>query len=466
MGLEPDLTILLSECSPMDKLVIVLVCTIPTQGKPGIPVRITVGLYRRPPPKLHLYRPLLYYTALLLYYIVIMSPQAGKRKIKLTERGSQLSELFKRRHTQGSNDSSTQDSNDSSTQDTNHSSSKLSSAHPSKYPGSPNADSVVPETPPDDDDDYDDVLRRLAAGPRLHSYVEDGNDDNDDEAAPESDDGATTCESEDSDVNDRSINDAPKVKFTAKYKAYSGDRVIKSSLSTREHTNKDLDQLELFSWAAHEVEKQLPVPVTYTSVTAFVYVTGQAKKEYVAETIFESDAQSWRRFLASLQLKKKERKAYRYRRAIIVEFELHLDVARQTQSQGRIQGQVSQDHETQPPRRSATQRQLDEMNDGVTEVQVMAGQYLLPLTRYWRCTLPGCPNLHNVCWVALRDGESLPGRTCYHYPVHNSAMTMWLAEIEKGDSTIELPSERILARLRQLRERSVNSRTTRAVQHP
>jgi hypothetical protein len=42
---------------------------------------------------------------------------------------------------------------------------------------------------------------------------------------------------------------------------------------------------------------------------------------------------------------------------------------------------------------------------------------------------------------------------------------MWLAEIEKGDSSIEEPSEWIIARLRQLRERSVNSRTTRGMQH-
>ncbi|OSS43178.1 hypothetical protein B5807_12184, partial [Epicoccum nigrum] len=214
------------------------------------------------------------------------------------------------------------------------------------------------------------------------------------------------------------------------------------------------------------VEKQLPVLVTYTSVTAFVYVTGQTKRECIAETIFESDAQSWRRFLVSLQLKKKERKAYRHRRAIIVEFELHLDIPRHSQSQGRIRGQVSQDAEQPPlPRQSATQRQLNELNNGVTELQVMAGQYLLPLTQHWRCTLPGCFNLHQVCWVALRDGETLPGKSCHHYPVHNSAMTMWLAEIEKGDSSIEEPSERIIARLRQLRERSVNSRTTRGMQH-
>ncbi|KAG9197207.1 hypothetical protein G6514_001991 [Epicoccum nigrum] len=248
-----------------------------------------------------------------------MASQAGKRKIKLTERGSQLSESTNRRSNRTANRSS---------------STKLSSAHPSQHEQS-SQDYIIPETPPDDNE----LPRRLSAGDCFLNYVDDEDDgDGDSEAAPELDDGVTTPESEDSDVNDRSIYDAPKVKFTAKYKAYSGDRVIQSSLSMREHTNKDLDQSELFSWAAREVEKQLPVLVTYTSVTAFVYVTGQTKRECIAETIFESDAQSWRRFLVSLQLKKKERKAYRHRRAIIVEFELHLDIPRYSQSQGRIRG--------------------------------------------------------------------------------------------------------------------------------
>jgi hypothetical protein len=52
------------------------------------------------------------------------------------------------------------------------------------------------------------------------------NSDSDSEAAPKLDNRVTIPKSEDSDVNDRSIYDALKVKFTAKYKAYSGDRVI------------------------------------------------------------------------------------------------------------------------------------------------------------------------------------------------------------------------------------------------
>jgi hypothetical protein len=52
------------------------------------------------------------------------------------------------------------------------------------------------------------------------------NSNSNSEAAPKLDDRVITPKSKDSDVNDRSIYDALKVKFTAKYKAYSSDRVI------------------------------------------------------------------------------------------------------------------------------------------------------------------------------------------------------------------------------------------------
>lgn len=112
------------------------------------------------------------------------------------------------------------------------------------------------------------------------------------------------------------------------------------------------------------------------------------------------------------------------------------------------------------PQQSATQRQLNKVDDGLSQLQVMAGQNLFLLTQHWRCTLPRCFNFNFVCWVALRDSETLPGRSEHHYPVHNAAMTMWLSEIETGQSAIDEPSERVIARLWQLRERSVNSRTT------
>jgi hypothetical protein len=54
----------------------------------------------------------------------------------------------------------------------------------------------------------------------------DSNSNGNSKAAPKLDNGVTTPKSEDSDVNDRSIYNALKVKFTAKYKAYSSDRVI------------------------------------------------------------------------------------------------------------------------------------------------------------------------------------------------------------------------------------------------
>ena len=52
------------------------------------------------------------------------------------------------------------------------------------------------------------------------------NSDSNSKAAPKLDNRVTTPKSKDSDVNNCSIYDALKVKFTAKYKAYSSNRVI------------------------------------------------------------------------------------------------------------------------------------------------------------------------------------------------------------------------------------------------
>ena len=181
-----------------------------------------------------------------------------------------------------------------------------------------------PDDNPDDDEYVDD---------------NDANDHASDDHA-EDVDGAEP-ESEDSDVpNNLSIFDAPRVKFTAKFRALLSGRPIYTSLSTREHTSRNLHWPELFRWADQEVERQLPVPVTYTSVTAFVYLVSDAKKDYIAENIFKDDPAAWRRFLVSLQRKKKERRALRNRRAIIVDFDLHLEISHQARHQ--IRGQPSQ----------------------------------------------------------------------------------------------------------------------------
>ncbi|KAG9199710.1 hypothetical protein G6514_008265 [Epicoccum nigrum] len=273
-----------------------------------------------------------------------MAIQAGKRRIKLTERGSQLSELLSRytedtnnssQNTQSTNRRSTQSSNRRSTRSSNRqSSSNLSSAHPSRHQRSSDADSVVPETPRitpcNNGLSGDSLERELDNILASNDGNKDENEDDDEYDDEEDDENGRAPESEDSDVaNELSVFDAPRVKFTAKFRALLGGKPIYTSLSTREHTSKNLHWPELFRWADQEVERQLPVPVTYKSVTAFVYLVNDAKKDYVAENLFKDDPVSWRRFLVSLQQKKKEQRMSRKRKnqkAIGVDFNLYLEI--------------------------------------------------------------------------------------------------------------------------------------------
>jgi hypothetical protein len=72
---------------------------------------------------------------------------------------------------------------------------------------------------------------------------------------------------------------------------------------------------------------------------------------------------------------------------------------------------------------------------------------------YWRCELNGCLNHPYVCWVALREGEGLPGRVENHYRVTKGILDIWNREIRRGLSDVEDPSETIRTLLRQERER-------------
>ncbi|KAG9198628.1 hypothetical protein G6514_009743 [Epicoccum nigrum] len=152
-----------------------------------------------------------------------MASQAGKRTIKLTERGSQFSELLLGQSQNTNNSSqSTQSSssNRRSTQSrrsTNRSSSNLSSAHPSRHQGS----SVVPETPRRDGNihrsgtsierELDEILANANPddNPDDDEYVDD-NDANDHASDDHAEDvDGAEPESEDSDVpNNISIFDA------------------------------------------------------------------------------------------------------------------------------------------------------------------------------------------------------------------------------------------------------------------
>ncbi|KAF2623081.1 hypothetical protein BU25DRAFT_425102 [Macroventuria anomochaeta] len=394
-----------------------------------------------------------------------MAPSRPQRKRHLTEQGSQYEQLrlSQRRHQYRE------------AHCVSSSTSSMSSAHPSCYSNETTEDEgegvgaadglIVPETPQEAEPNDPNWQQNLLE-PELSSS---------DGERPAS---GQQLESEDSDVgDDYSIGRAPRVKFTAKFRSLNADKPIVGSYTTREHTNRSLRLDDLIDWAQREVQKQSPVPMTYT-IAVYVYLQGQHKNSALCETIAnEDDDAAFRQFLVSLQRKKLERRALRgARKTIVAEFDLHLylqqpphrlnsQLLQQSQQSQPIRGGDSQQSQPTVARRSATTRQLEELPAEVESLDVVAGHGLAAFTQSWRCMLSSCPNLHRTCWVDLRNGESLPGRSSRHYAVPNAAMTMWLADLNDRSCTVAEPSERVVAKLCQWREREINSRTARYMQH-
>ena len=391
-----------------------------------------------------------------------MASQRPKRKRHLTERGSQYEQLrsSQRRHQYREPEQL--------------STSSMSSAHPSRFSDESETEDevnnahddndesggLVRETPPREaepnDDDWQPILGSTLLEETAEVPFETPELDNDD------------GDSEDSDIGvDLHINGAPRVKFTSKFRALNGSSPIAGSMTTREHTNRTLTSSLLFDWANDQVNKQLPLPVKYTSVSAYVYLLGQSRPHALAETIVEDDDASFSRFLVCLQKKKKEERLGKKRRDVMVDFDLHFETVLPP-SHARSRAQTTQSgasQSTQRPRQSATQRALDDLPNQQEDLRMVAGSGLAVLTQYWRCSLNSCWNIHNMCWVDLREGERLPGRVERHYPVPNKPLEKWLDDINNRVCTIEDPSERVRALLRQYRERSVNSKQSRGMQH-
>ena len=276
----------------------------------------------------------------------------------------------------------------------------------------------------------------------------------------------------DSDLdNDNDVYNAPRVKYEARYKAFSGGNPINGSLSTRTHTSQSFNLQQLFEWADRIANKQLPLPVSFTSVSAFVYLQGQKKLEWLPETLKRHDEPSWRRFLQLLQRKKREQDAGRgHPKAVCVDFELWLEAIASQQSpfaqvRGAVRGNQASQRTRVQGRFSATERQLLQLPADQENLRVVAGNALVPLTQRWRCTLATCFNLHGTCWVSLRDGEQLPGRVENHYPAYNPAIRQWLSDIRDEVCTVEEPSGAVRALLRQSRERSSNTRAAQHIRH-
>jgi hypothetical protein len=276
----------------------------------------------------------------------------------------------------------------------------------------------------------------------------------------------------DSDLDDDvDVYNAPRVKYEARYKAFSGGNPVNGSLSTRTQTSQSFKLEDLFMWADRIVNEQLPLPVSFTTISAFVYLQGQKKPEWLPETFKRHDELSWRRFLHLLQRKKRERDAGRgYPKAVCVDFELWLEATINqqppfTQVRSAVRGSQPSQRTRIQGRASATERQLTQLPADQENLRVFAGNALAVLTRRWRCTLATCFNIHGTCWVKLREGEQMPGRVENHYAAWNPAIRQWLSDIKDEVCTVDDPSDAVRALLRQSRERSANTRATQHIRH-
>jgi hypothetical protein len=146
--------------------------------------------------------------------------------------------------------------------------------------------------------------------------------------------------------------------------------------------------------------------------------------------------------LQLLQERKKERDAKRGAvKEIWVDFDLFVQPDEQfRRGEGNILG------------RNPTERQLLSLPATQAELFATEGQITEVIT-YWRCELSGCSNHPYICWVALRDGEGLPGRVENHYKVTKGMLDIWNRELRRGLCTVEEPSENVRTLLRQERER-------------
>jgi hypothetical protein len=102
--------------------------------------------------------------------------------------------------------------------------------------------------------------------------------------------------------------------------------------------------------------------------------------------------------------------------------------------------------------RNPTERQLLSLPATQAELLATEGQITEVITS-WRCEHQGCPNHPYTCWVALRDGEGLPGRVENHYKVTKGILDIWNRELRRGLSDVDNPSENVRTLLRQERER-------------
>lgn len=238
------------------------------------------------------------------------------------------------------------------------------------------------------------------------------------------------------------VCDLPRVNFMARWRIFSGKETL-PGLSTCRESSRNMELDHLFSWAKRQVNRQLPVRYSIRLLTATVYFQKQPKTTQWVQTLEEERQETMSRFLRMLAKKREEREQLKPKQVkeIWVDFDLFL----------------MPDSRTYPGNqfgtgRTPTERQLNQLPFTQAELLATEGS-TSDVIIFWKCTSTRCYNHLNVCWVALREGEALPGRVEQHYPVRHNVLYVWNREIRMNISTVLEPSETVRALLRQERER-------------
>ncbi|KAF1935287.1 hypothetical protein EJ02DRAFT_471311 [Clathrospora elynae] len=266
-----------------------------------------------------------------------------------------------------------------------------SSAPPRHKPIAPprRKPSVPPQSVQTYDEDMEDPPEGEDDGP-------DGAGATEDEDVEEVDEGDPVTDAEDFDVK------LPRVNFMARWRAFLGKERL-PCLQTSSENSHNLSLQGLFEWAKTQVNKQLPVRYSITSLTAAVYFTGQPKQSYWVQSLEEEKGTTFSVLLRLLQKKREERKA-RTRgpvKDIWVDFDLYVAPASAPASNIPIRGIGNQFGSGQTP----TERMLNQLP--TVQAQLLATEgHASDVIIHWKCTHRGCRNHPLTCWVALKDGVS------------------------------------------------------------
>ncbi|KAF1945254.1 hypothetical protein EJ02DRAFT_509704 [Clathrospora elynae] len=215
----------------------------------------------------------------------------------------------------------------------------------------------------------------------------------------------------------------------------------------------DLHEMYTSLLHEHSIRSGVPPSVAnrpyYGGSTATV--TADPKQSYWVQSLEEEKGTTFSVLLRLLQKKREERKARTQGpvKDIWVDFDLYVAPASAPASNIPIRGIGNQFGSGQTP----TERMLNQLP--TVQAQLLATEgHASDVIIHWKCTHRGCRNHPLTCWVALKDGEVLPGRVENHYTVPHRILERWNMEIRQGVSSVLDPSENVQSLLRQEKERA------------